>query len=79
MLVITRKLGERFFIGNDICVQIVSCQGNQIRIGIEAPKSCLILREEVRDKINGLVRQDQKKPTKKAQTKRAKNQTTKRR
>jgi carbon storage regulator len=79
MLVVTRKINERIFIGNDICVQIVNCHGNQVRIGIDAPKSCLILREEVKDRINGLVRQNSKKLTKKAQTKGTKNQTAKRR
>lgn len=79
MLVVTRKLSERIFIGNDICVQVISSHGNQVRIGIDAPKSCLILREEVKDRINGLVRQDQEKSPKKTQTKGTKNQKTKRR
>ena len=80
MLVLTRKLNERIFIGNDISIQIVMINGNQVRIGINAPKNCLVLREEVKEQIdNGLLRQDQKKPTKKAQTKRTKNETPARR
>lgn len=80
MLVLTRKLNERIFIGNDISIQVVMINGNQVRIGINAPKNCLVLREEVKEQIdNGLLRQDQKKPTKKAQAKRTKNETSTRR
>jgi carbon storage regulator len=79
MLVLTRKTNERIFIGNDISIQITAIHGNQVRLGITAPAGCLILREEVKEQINGLVRQDQKKSSKKTQTKGTKNQTPKRR
>ena len=47
MLVLTRKLGERIVIGEDITVTILEVQGNRIRLGIEAPKEILITREEL--------------------------------
>lgn len=50
MLVITRKCGEAFYIGNDIKIFLVEVKGKQVRIGIEAPKTISILREE---HING--------------------------
>lgn len=47
MLVLTRKLGERVMIGNDIVVTIVEIDRGKIRLGIEAPKNVLIYREEI--------------------------------
>ena len=47
MLVLTRKQGERFVIGNDILVTVVSVKGNKVRIGISAPEDVSILREEL--------------------------------
>ena len=50
MLILTRKQGERTFIGDDIIVTILAIKGHQVRIGIEAPEDITILREEVRDR-----------------------------
>jgi len=47
MLVLSRKLGQRFEIGNDIRVTIVKIDKNSIRIGIEAPGDVTIRREEI--------------------------------
>jgi carbon storage regulator len=47
MLILTRKDGETIKIGNDIRVTVVSINGTQVRIGIEAPKSVTILRKEL--------------------------------
>ena len=49
MLLLTRRPGERIFIGNnqEICVTIIEIKGNQVRIGIDAHKDVSILREEV--------------------------------
>ncbi|HCU05163.1 MAG TPA: carbon storage regulator [Coxiellaceae bacterium] len=48
MLILARKIGESLIIGNqEIMITILSIKGNQIRIGIEAPKDILIHREEV--------------------------------
>lgn len=51
MLVLTRKLGERVQIGENIWVQVVKIDGNQIRLGIDAPKDVVINREEVKVSI----------------------------
>ena len=48
MLVIRRRIGESLFIGNDVEVEVLGIFGNQIKIGINAPREILILRSEVR-------------------------------
>ena len=47
MLILTRKAGERILIDTDIIITVVSLQGNQVSIGIAAPKENKILREEL--------------------------------
>jgi carbon storage regulator len=47
MLVLSRKVGEEIVIGEDIRVRIVAIQGNQIRLGFEAPRDVPIRREEL--------------------------------
>lgn len=51
MLVITRKPGEGFLIGDDITVRILEDNDGRIRVGIEAPKEKKIYREEVYERI----------------------------
>ena len=51
MLVLTRKIGESIMIDDEIKIQILNVKGRQIRIGIEAPESVLIFREEIYKKI----------------------------
>jgi carbon storage regulator len=47
MLVLNRKIGEQIVIGDDIVVTVVRVQGKQVRIGIEAPLSVSIRRQEL--------------------------------
>lgn len=47
MLVLTRRAGESIVIGNDIVVTVLEARGDQIRIGIEAPRDVQVHREEV--------------------------------
>ncbi|WP_165226284.1 carbon storage regulator [Aquisphaera insulae] len=47
MLVLTRKLMERLYIGDDICVTVVRLEGGQVRLGIEAPRSVNVVRAEL--------------------------------
>jgi carbon storage regulator len=47
MLIITRRPGERIMLGDDISVQVMEIVGNQVRIGIQAPKSVPVYREEI--------------------------------
>ena len=51
MLVLTRKVGESIRIGKDITITIVESDGNHIKIGIEAPKSVTVHREEIYKRI----------------------------
>ena len=47
MLIITRRAGERIMLGDDITVHVMEIVGNSARIGIEAPKSLPVYREEI--------------------------------
>jgi carbon storage regulator len=47
MLVLSRKIGEKIVIGNDIVVSVVSMGANKVRIGIEAPDQIRIMRSEL--------------------------------
>jgi len=56
VLVITRKAGEGVYVGEDIFVKVLSIRGTQVRFGFDAPRSVIILREEMR---NGDKRKDE--------------------
>ncbi len=51
MLILTRKLGEGLFIGDDIRITVVEVRGRQIRLGIEAPSHVVVLREEIYQRV----------------------------
>ena len=51
MLILTRKVGETVAIGDDIQISIVEIKGNQVKLGIQAPKSVQVHRAEVYEKI----------------------------
>jgi carbon storage regulator len=51
MLIIQRRPLEKIMIGDDIVVTILGVRGNQVRVGIAAPKSVRVDREEVRERI----------------------------
>ena len=50
MLVLTRRLMEKFYIGDDVCVTVVRVAGGQVRLGIDAPRSVPVIRGELRPK-----------------------------
>ncbi len=56
MLILTRKVGESLVIGEDVSIIVLGVKGNQVRIGVDAPKSVSVHREEIYNKI-----QDEKK------------------
>lgn len=56
MLILTRKPGEVIRIGNDITVTVLSVQGQQVRLGIDAPKGVSVDREEIAIRKAGEVR-----------------------
>jgi carbon storage regulator len=47
MLVLTRKLMEKLFIGDDICVTVVRLESGQVRLGIDAPREVAVVRAEL--------------------------------
>jgi carbon storage regulator len=51
MLVLTRKAGEGIIIGDDVTIKVIEMKGGGVRIGIDAPKSKKIYRQEVYDRI----------------------------
>ncbi|NLD94630.1 MAG: carbon storage regulator CsrA [Fibrobacter sp.] len=51
MLVLTRKLGESIRIGDNVVIKIVDLDGRHVKLGIEAPKSVSVNREEIYDRI----------------------------
>ncbi len=50
MLILTRKVGETLMIGDEITLTVLGAKGNQIRLGVNAPKDVVVLREEVYEK-----------------------------
>jgi carbon storage regulator len=51
MLILTRRVDETVMIGHDIAVKVVGVRGNQVRLGIEAPREMPVHRHEVLDRI----------------------------
>jgi len=52
MLILTRRIGETLMIGDDVTVTVLGVKGNQVRLGVNAPKDVAVHREEIYDKIN---------------------------
>lgn len=51
MLILTRRVGETVSIGDEVTVTVLGVKGNQIRLGINAPKTVAVHREEIYDRI----------------------------
>ncbi len=51
MLILTRRVGETLMIGDDVKVTVLEVKGNQVRIGVDAPREVAVHREEIYDRI----------------------------
>lgn len=51
MLILTRRVGETLIIGDDVSVTILGVKGNQVRLGVNAPKDVGVHREEIYQRI----------------------------
>ncbi len=61
MLILTRRVGETLMIGDDVSVTVLGVKGNQVRIGVNAPRDVAVHREEIYDRIK--TEQEQKNAT----------------
>ena len=51
MLILTRRIGETLMVGDDVTITVLGVKGNQVRIGINAPKDLAVHREEIYERV----------------------------
>lgn len=51
MLILTRRIGETLIVGTEVSVTVIGVKGNQVRLGIDAPKDVQVHREEIYDRV----------------------------
>jgi carbon storage regulator len=58
MLILTRRVGETLMVGEEVTVTVLDVKGNQVRIGINAPREVAVHREEIYERIKAEEGQD---------------------
>ncbi len=62
MLILTRRVGETLMIGDEVSVTVLGVKGNQVRIGVNAPKEVTVHREEIYERIRKEQAQGEEHP-----------------
>lgn len=62
MLILSRKMNEKIMIGEDVSITIIEIRGDQVKIGVEAPKTVKVFRQEVYEAIQSENRAAAKMP-----------------
>lgn len=57
-LILTRRIGETLMVGDDITVTVLSIKGNQVRLGVNAPKHIAVHREEIYERVQANTNKD---------------------
>ena len=59
MLILTRRVGETLMIGDEVTVTVLGVKGNQVRIGVNAPRDVAVHREEIYERIQAEKRNNE--------------------
>ncbi|HDL5699890.1 TPA: carbon storage regulator CsrA [Mannheimia haemolytica] len=58
MLILTRKIGEVLLVGDDVEITVLSIRGNQVKLGVNAPKEISVHRREIYERIKASVEEE---------------------